>query len=198
MTAVAAHTPPGPADRPSPGGQLPLLPRTLRMVCLTYVYALMWLGVLVAVASVIGQRPVVITSGSMAPLLAPGDVVLLGDAPRSVEPGDVVTFRHPGRDGTLVTHRVVAVDADGTISTRGDANDAPDPYTVQLRDVVGTFGNAVPAVGRPLVWLQERNIAALGAWGAITAAAVAVGFVPWRRTGRLDEGDTGTREEVAP
>jgi signal peptidase len=168
------------------------------MVCLTYVYALVWLAVLVAVASLVGQRPVVITSGSMAPFLAPGDVVLLGDAPTSVEAGEVVTFRHHERDGTLVTHRVVAVNADGTISTRGDANDAPDPYTVRLQDVVGTFGNAVPAVGRPMVWLQDRNLVALGVWGAITAVAVAIGFVPWRRTIHQERRDTASPEAVGP
>lgn len=156
----------------------------LRPVALTYLYLVLWviLGALAALA--LGQRPVVVTSGSMSPTIAAGDVVLVMARPR-IEPGDIVTFERPGAG--LVTHRVVGTDPSGALLTKGDANRTMDPTPVSPDDVVGVTRFAVPVVGRPGLWLHDGAWPAFLTWLAATAAAVglAVGGRPtarWPRT----------------
>jgi signal peptidase I len=50
--------------------------------------------------------------------------------------GDFITFRPPGA-GHTYSHRVISIGPDGTLHTKGDANSAPDPWTLSRRDVVG-------------------------------------------------------------
>jgi len=78
-----------------------------------------------------------IKTGSMSPTMPAGSIVL--DLPvSSVHVGDVITVRDP-IDGSKVTHRVAAVQSDGTIVTKGDANPTVDTPLAPLKinDVVG-------------------------------------------------------------
>jgi signal peptidase I len=75
------------------------------------------------------RQPIVERTGSMAPLITEGDVLVVHHrAAASSGRGDVVTFAHPSRPGQTMTHRVTAVAAapGGTlkVTTRGDANPA--------------------------------------------------------------------------
>jgi signal peptidase len=93
----------------------------------------------------------VVLSGSMEPALSTGDVVFARavDPPR-IAPGDVVTYRAPGGAGALLTHRVVEASADEggvVLRTKGDANDAVDPWPVRGEDVVGVMAFRVPLWG---------------------------------------------------
>ncbi len=139
-------------------------------------------------AAVLGWEPVVVTSGSMAPGIRPGDVVLTGGDPAEIRAGDVVTFEDPRRAGRLVTHRVESVLADGRFVTRGDANAVADPVPVDPGAVRGSGRVLVPMVATPLVWAQHGDagpaaatVAALGA-GALGAAALALGRSRLRRS----------------
>lgn len=98
-----------------------------------------------------GWQPLVVTSGSMGPLIRPGDVVLVQPDPDDVVLGSVVTFR--GADDGLVTHRVVEVTADGYV-TRGDANPVTDSTVVRREDLVGRVRALVPWVGLPAVTVR--------------------------------------------
>jgi signal peptidase len=90
----------------------------------------------------------------MSPSLRPGDAVLAAPAPSAVRPGEVVTFTvHSGPD-SVVTHRVVSV-VDGLVSTKGDANRTPDPWTLHLSQVVGTAAAFLPHAGYLLVFLKQ-------------------------------------------
>lgn len=114
-----------------------------------------------------GPRAVVIESGSMAPAVDVGDVVLVADAAhRRIRPGAVVTFRDADRRG-LVTHRVVAHDGPRLV-TRGDANPTPDVVPVAPGRVVGVAVLRVPYVGRPALWISQRR------WGWLAAGAACV------------------------
>ncbi|MCW8171877.1 signal peptidase I [Natrialba swarupiae] len=64
--------------------------------------------VIYAVPGVIGaEYSFVVLTGSMAPAIDPGDVVIVGETePTTIESGDVITFVRDGAD-TPVTHRVV-------------------------------------------------------------------------------------------
>src|SRR5687767_8761046 len=70
--------------------------------------------VLTLVAFTDGLRPFVVRSGSMAPAIDTGDIVVTRPVtPDQLGSGDVVTFRDPSRSDALVTHRVVKVTQQG-------------------------------------------------------------------------------------
>ena len=102
-----------------------------------------------------GYRTYVVHTGSMEPGIVPGDVVI--DAPLTgpVRPGDVITFRDPGTAADVVTHRVASVAADGTITTKGDANRTADPVTLRPDLVQGRVVTTVPVAGYLVVYLQH-------------------------------------------
>lgn len=164
---------------PAAGGTVPLrhtARQGLRLAGLAYLYCLLWVAAVVGVAWATGHAPLVISSGSMAPTLREGDLVLLGSPPAEVPPGTVVTFRRPG-DGQAVTHRVVGVEADGLLVTKGDANGTPDAVPVHPDQLLGVSRFSLPVVGKPIVWLRSGEEARFAVWAALTigAAVLATG-----------------------
>lgn len=107
-----------------------------------------------------------VREASMMPTIPPKSAVIVqaGD----FRPGDVVAYETS--DG-LVTHRIVARNPDGTLQTKGDANQAPDPCLVAPSQVVGRVVAAAPMLGYWLVYLSSP----LGACAA--AAFLVVLFV---------------------
>ena len=103
-------------------------------------------------SATVGVRPLVFTSGSMAPAIETGDLAVT----RPVElarlaPGDVVSVIDAR--GVRITHRVVEVDAArNMLRLKGDANQTADPlpYAADRADLV-LF--SVPAGGYVLTWL---------------------------------------------
>ncbi len=71
-----------------------------------------------------------VTSDSMAPLLIPGDEVMVAAAPpETLRPGDLVVAAAPGA-ALFVVHRLVALRREGDgfwLVTRGDRSSTPDP-----------------------------------------------------------------------
>jgi len=55
----------------------------------------------------------------------------------TLEPGDFITFRPPGSHGQTYSHRVLAREPDGRITTKGVLS-APDPWRLGSDDVVGS------------------------------------------------------------
>ena len=80
-----------------------------------------------------GYRIYVIHTGSMVPTYVPGDIVVDAPAPRTVTPGEVITFRHTDLATDVVTHRVVGVTPAGLIRTKGDANQSVDAWQIPTR-----------------------------------------------------------------
>jgi signal peptidase len=110
-----------------------------------------------AVPQVVGaDHSYVVTSGSMEPVMSPGDVIVVNSvAAGSIEEGDVITYGASG-DGLPTTHRVVDVtQQDGALAfeTKGDANEDPDgslvtPDEIQGRVMsVGGYLFVIPLVG---------------------------------------------------
>jgi signal peptidase I len=117
-----------------------------RLAVATGAWSIGWLVVWVLVPTVaLGWTPVAITSGSMAPLIRAGDVVVLQPG-GELTPGAVVTV--PRGDGR-VTHRLVSQRDDGTWVTRGDANAAADRERVHADGVLGVGRLVVPFIGWP-------------------------------------------------
>jgi signal peptidase I len=113
---------------------------------------------------VFGYRTLTMLTASMAPEIEPGDVAIVTPIAMSeITEGMVITYHMPIADHSLVTHRVVSVQTgpDGAVSvqTKGDANDAVDPWTAtlegetayQVRAVVPEIGNLIQALRTPVV-----------------------------------------------
>ncbi|SDY52779.1 signal peptidase, endoplasmic reticulum-type [Modestobacter sp. DSM 44400] len=109
-------------------------------------------------------RTMTMLTGSMAPAIDPGDVTVVTSLPvTDVQPGMIISYHIPVDDHRLVSHRILTATAnpDGTVTvqTKGDANDAPDPWQAvlqgdtawQVRAVVPELGNLIQALRTPLV-----------------------------------------------
>ena len=113
---------------------------------------------------VFGYRTMTMLTGSMAPEINPGDVTIVTPvAVSEVTEGMVITYHRPIEDHSLVTHRIISVQrgTDGTVTvqTKGDANDAADPWTAtlegdtayQVRAVIPELGHVIEALRAPVV-----------------------------------------------
>lgn len=135
---------------------------------------------LTAAALAIGARPLVVRTGSMAPGIPIGTVVLARpEAATRVRVGDVVAALHP--DGRRILHRVRHVQPAGggavTLVLRGDANDADDPPVTVARVERPIF--VLPGLGRPLTWLGGRWVQF---WlGVVSGTLAGFGLVRMRR-----------------
>jgi signal peptidase I len=119
-----------------------------------------------------GWRSVVITSGSMAPSIRTGDVVLaVPTEGQELVPGTVIVFDDPAMSG-LTTHRIIAVNPDGSYRTQGDANSAADSTPVQPEHVVAKARVLVPYAGLPLVWYWKAAWFKLAIWGLLVLASL--------------------------
>ena len=135
--------------------------------------------VLTAVALLLGARPLVIRTGSMAPGLPVGTVALVRAEPASrVSVGDVVAVLRA--DGRRIMHRVRRARPAGgdamTLVLKGDRNRAADPPVT-----VGTVERPillVPAAGRPLNWLGGRWVQY---WLGVLTGLLAVAWATLRR-----------------
>jgi signal peptidase I len=102
-----------------------------------------------------------VMSASMEPSIKTGDVVLLKHLDRAPRIGDVIAVRVPeparSRYGypPEVTHRVVKIAPNGQITTKGDARNKPDPFTVSRPSVQARVVATVPAAGRVLAFLTS-------------------------------------------
>jgi signal peptidase len=135
-----------------------------------------------AVLAVVGTafnwcRLDVVLSGSMAPTLRPGDVILAVSEPDSqVLAGQVLAFHPPSDSSLVVVHRVIQVVHKGDkveIRTQGDDNNAPDQWTAALK---GTSAWKVrwvlPSVGYVAIWVTYP-------WIHLLALLIVIGIVVW-------------------
>ena len=113
---------------------------------------------------VLGYRTMTMLTASMSPEIDPGDVTIVTPmAVSDVTEGMVITYHKPVDDRSLVTHRVVSVvtgpDGAVQIQTKGDANEAIDPWTAtlqgdtayQVRAVIPELGHVIQALRAPVV-----------------------------------------------
>lgn len=156
------------------------------------------LPLLVVMALALGPRlgwyrPATVLSGSMAPGIPVGAVVM--DTPiarREVRVGDVITYQIPVGDHHVITHRVVAVLQPGdhpVIQTKGDANAAPDPWQARFTDgPAWRVRLTVPYLGYVLAWLRSPLVHVLTMVVAPLMAAVIVLGKIWGAPGRRSVG----------
>ena len=146
----------------------------LGLLGLFVVYVTMSLSLsAVAPAVGLGWTSVVITSGSMAPSIGVGDVVVASPHNgQGLGQGTVVVFFDPARLG-LVTHRIESVNPDGSYVTYGDANRDPDSTPLRPEQIVGVGRILVPFLGLPMTWYWA------GAWGKLAFWTTGILLALW-------------------
>lgn len=82
----------------------------------------------------------------MAPALHPGDIVVYKRVGVVLARGELAVFEHRG---SLVIHRVVGVQRDGSLRTRGDANESIDLDPIGAEAIKGEVVAVLP-LGRAL------------------------------------------------
>lgn len=121
------------------------------------------IGLIWFVVGVFPMVPSVIVTGSMEPMIYPGDIIILKQI-QSVEQienlkkGDVIQFQ---RDEIRITHRIISVRKDklGNLSfkTKGDNNSAADSRIVKPNDIKGTLTMVIPKLGYPSLLLKGQS-----------------------------------------
>ena len=188
--------PPATSAQASPS--LPLVPRLLRRVVrglgnlLLLVVVMAFTGLAVG-PHVFGYRTMTMLTGSMAPKIEPGDVTVVTPIGVSdVTKGMVITYHIPVGDHSVVTHRVVSVvrGSDGTVTvqTKGDANDAVDPWTATLQgDTAYQVRAVLPKVGHLIQLLRTPAVAPVLLYGAPTLLVGWLLLSIWRPTREEEE-----------
>ena len=137
----------------------------------------------------------VVRTGSMAPTIPAGSVVLVEPvSPLDLKEGDILSYRRPAAPPITVTHRIVFLRMNDDernpapmIRTQGDANGVPDPWQIELYGVAWRAVFWVPWLGylydiarQPFAQLLLVGVPGglMGGWAAIATAR----FVgEWRR-----------------
>ncbi len=98
-----------------------------------------------------------VRSGSMEPAIRVGDLIITGpvDGPlsRELAPGTVITYEYKKE---TVTHRIDSIDG-AAITTRGDAVEDPDPWTVEMSSIRGVYMFKIPYVGYLTNFVQTKK-----------------------------------------
>lgn len=113
-------------------------------------------------------KPVVVVSGSMEPEIPVGSLVFIDQRDQSVDPGDVIAYRIGDTMDTIIVHRVVDQNNDGTYITKGDSNDTADPASVTKQQIVGKEIFCVPKAGKVRFICSKAGLLIIG--------AVAIGY----------------------
>lgn len=127
-----------------------------------------------------GHRSFTVMSGSMEPALSTGDLVVVAPIrPLEARAGDAVTFRDPEGSDRMITHRVRAVRERGTdvsFTTKGDANNDTERWTVAREGQIGRVAYRLRGLGFVLLWTRSPigrilliafPLGALGLWALV-------------------------------
>ncbi|UKA48653.1 signal peptidase I [Arthrobacter sp. FW305-123] len=113
---------------------------------------------------ILGYQTSTMLTGSMAPLINPGDVVVTVPTPiNEIKVGDVITYHIPVEDQRVETHRItdITTTADGgvAVQTKGDANNGIDPWIATLQgQTVDKQVATIPYVGNAIRTLREPMV----------------------------------------
>lgn len=106
--------------------------------------------------------PSAIATGSMEPVIYPGDVVLVDkitdmEELEALKVGDVIQFT---RGDILINHRIIEIveqDEQKVYRTKGDNNSTEDRELVKMEDIKGTIVQVIPKIGWPTLIFKSDN-----------------------------------------
>jgi signal peptidase I len=143
------------------------------VVCLAGVSVLGFLTLWATVIPLTQQwSPVAVISGSMAPAIQEGDIVLT--QPPDLDKlgtGAVIVFDNPAAEGRI-THRIIDKTPTGDFVTIGDANRRIDSTPVPPETIHGVGRILVPYIGQPFVWVNNGQWVTLAIATALLLAAL--------------------------
>jgi signal peptidase I len=137
---------------------------------------------------VLGYRTLTMLTGSMAPGINPGDVTVETPLPvTDITPGMIISYHIPVDDHHVVTHRVVSVEpgpgGQVTVQTKGDANNAVDPWKATLQSsTVYRVRAVIPHLGRVIEAFRTPVVTKALVYGAPTLLAAWLLLSIWRPT----------------
>ncbi len=94
-------------------------------------------------------RVYVVHTGSMYPTIPPESAVVVRED--EYEVGQVISF---SVHGEVISHRLVAINPDGTTTTKGDANRTADPWHVPVSNIIGGVVAAPRHLGYLLTYVK--------------------------------------------
>lgn len=94
-------------------------------------------------------RLYIVHTGSMIPTIPPESAVVVREGDYHV--GQVISFEVHGE---VVSHRLLAIDPDGTITTKGDGNRTADPWHPPASAIIGGVVAAPRRLGYLLTYLR--------------------------------------------
>ena len=150
--------------------------------------AVLAFAVLAAGPHLLGYRTMTMLTDSMAPGIEPGDVVITTPlAVSDVTEGMVISYHIPIDDHRVVSHRVIDVqhtpDGTVTVQTKGDANDAPDPWQATLQGTTAwQVTTVVPELGHLIQALRTPALSHTLVYGAPALLAGWLLLSIWRPT----------------
>lgn len=193
MTASVSHRIPRSAAKTNlsvPRAAGPLVPalRALVRVTTTVVMVIAVAAFLFLAVGprVFGYQTSTMLTGSMSPLINPGDVVVSVPTPvTGLKTGDIITYGIPVQDQRIETHRVVEIirNANGTtaVRTKGDANNGADPWTATLQgNTVGVHAATVPYLGTAIRTLRDPIVMNALMYGAPAVLVMMLLASIWR------------------
>ena len=139
-----------------------VLANTLFILALVFmavlVFSLLQSRVTGSPPTIAGHHLYVVLSGSMSPAFEAGGLVVVRPAEaEEIVVGDIITYREPGAEETLTTHRVVVVERENGLQfiTKGDANEVIDQDPVPAENLVGKVLFAIPYAGHVADFAQS-------------------------------------------
>ncbi len=123
-------------------------------------------------AKIAGYNEYVVLSGSMEPTIMTGALAFVNTKDTVVSEGDVIAFTIDKEDAdtsydskaTTVTHRIVAVNADGTYTTKGDNNESEDTKHINQSQVIGKYCFNIPQVGYTISQINRKGMLVIICW----------------------------------
>jgi len=129
---------------------------------------------------------VAVQSNSMVPTFYKGDLLILQGVPKeSIAVGDIIVFAADERS-TPIVHRIVAINADGSFQTKGDANNGQLPFETKIPydRIHGKAMFIIPYLGWVKIGLSEYLIPAIAKNIALvmlfSVAAIIIYYKFWR------------------
>lgn len=99
-----------------------------------------------------GYKLFTVRSGSMRPRIPTGSLVVVRPA-ADYRVGEVITFKPALMP---ITHRLQNISG-GLYTTKGDANDAPDPEPARREQILGKVVFVAPYIGWPMIWAKSKE-----------------------------------------
>lgn len=182
-TATAVQSwDPGPAPAlPSRGRRPVFWRRALGRLSAALLIALVVAAVAMVGLVLAGIKPRVEATGSMEPVLSPGDLVFVREIPAyEARVGDVVAFQEPTGRRRIIVHRatdIALLPGDRlSFTTKGDANRASEAWQIRAEGRMGIVSFSVPFAGRVLAPFRAIP------WGLLPLlATVALGGLALKR-----------------